>query len=113
MIAPKVALPNEVFGLLTVLEEAEPERVPSKVHRGGSQTYRRVRVRCRCGAEKVVRVASLTKGYATSCGEGRCWHLARRSWVPSDISVRKRKRGGPDLRKAGPFGHGRQGNRGS
>jgi hypothetical protein len=55
--SPRVALPGTVFGRWTVVEEA--------ARRGGE---RHVFVRCACGAEKTVRVTSLTTGNTTSCG---------------------------------------------
>lgn len=60
--------PGDLCGRLTVLAEAEPAA-------GVGKTLRRVLCLCKCGREKIVRVASLRSGLTKSCG---CLHDTHR-----------------------------------
>ena len=60
--------PDEKYGRLTILKEAEPAAGPGK-------TLRQVLCRCECGREKIIRVASLRGGLTKSCG---CLHDTHR-----------------------------------
>lgn len=64
------------FGSLSVVEEAAGLKVP------GNGTIRRVLCRCDCGAEKVIRLASVLDGVTASCGcaiRARAGSLAERT----------------------------------
>lgn len=54
--------PGHVFGELTVVGEAD------RIRKRNGASIRAFNVRCSCGAEKVVRLSSLTDGATVSCG---------------------------------------------
>lgn len=60
----RVDIPNgTVFGLLTVIKEAEPRYFPSS-----TQGHRQFECECQCGARTQVLLSSLRAGNTTSCG---------------------------------------------
>lgn len=62
---PRTLVEGQRFGMLTVLAEADRQRKPS------GASVRAMRCRCDCGAEKVIRLGSITSGTTVSCG---CFH---------------------------------------
>jgi len=91
---PLVIAPGTTFFLWTVVQEVEPDRKRSRSHTGGFQTYRCFLVRCACGAERIVRLSTLRRGYSRSCGQGGCFHRVR----GREPGMPGRPDGGPDLR---------------
>ncbi len=91
-MTPKTVLPGDTYGYWTVLREVDHGMAPD------GKTFRVVLVRCVCGHEREVRLATLTRGNSLSCGTGGCFHRVRHGHVPENIGTRKRDRGGPDLR---------------
>lgn len=70
---------GQIYGNLTVIEEAERYRLPS------GQTNRAFLCLCNCGNEKIIRLAHLVRGRITSCGclipkHGMCYTSLYGSW---------------------------------
>lgn len=59
---------NQKFGILTVIKEVEPKRLPS------GQTNRAFLCKCDCGNNKEIRLSHLSRGLIRSCG---CINLTR------------------------------------